>query len=378
MKLDGTPDSLERAVAALEAANPPAWSERAALASGLGDVLRSVKAPDALGTAVGLLRRLAGDEKWEVRKAVAESLMHLRTDDFDDLITRLANDSTAWVRKAAERTLARRRRIEQVETRKRQRIESVYDDYDWFLNKYGQTAAERALRIGERYFEILASAATHEIRGVLTSLEGALANAAGDDVTPDEREANLAKAQERADFLNRILNDLRGYAQELTCEFRRENLAEIVAEAIALVEDKVQPTDRTLAEIDLRNEIPDFIVIEASRHLLVQAFTNVIHNAFDAVDPGGTVTIGADLGEEGRVVVRVTDDGVGMSTDEVKDAFVPFKTSKKNQGGTGFGLPIAKKIVDAHGGAIRIASEEDRGTTVSVTLPITQEDRSEE
>jgi len=304
--------------------------------------------------------------------------MHLRTDDFDEMITRLANDSTAWVRKAAERTLARRRRIEQVETKKRQRIESVYDDYDWFLNKYGQTAAERALRIGERYFEILASAATHEIRGVLTSLEGALANAAGDDLPPEDRDASLAKARERADFLNRILDDLKGYAQELTCEFQRENLGEIVAEAIALVEDKVRATGRSLAEVDLRNEIPDFIVIEASRYQLVQVFANVIRNAFEAVDPGGTVTVAADLGEEGRVVVRVTDDGVGMSADEAKDAFVPFKTSKKNQGGTGFGLPIAKKIVDAHGGAIRIESSEDRGTTVSITLPITQEDRSEE
>lgn len=378
MELDGTPDSLERAMAALGAADPPAWSERAELASCLGEVLGSAKAPAAVAPAVELLRRLADDEKWEVRKAVAESLMHLRTDDFDDLITRLANDSTAWVRKAAERTLARRRRIEQVETKKRQRIESVYDDYEWFLNKYGQTAAERALRIGERYFEILASAATHEIRGVLTSLEGALANAAGDDASAEERATNLTKARERADFLNRILNDLKGYAQELTCEFQRENLGEIIAEATALVEDKVRPTGRTLEEIDLRSEIPDFIVIEASRYQLVQVFTNVIRNAFEAVDPGGTVTIGADLGEEDRVIVLVTDDGVGMSAGEVKDAFVPFKTSKKNEGGTGFGLPIAKKIVDAHGGAIRITSQEDRGTTVSITLPITRGEGSEE
>ena len=378
MELDETPAGLERVLAQLQAADSPPWSERAELASRLGDSLRSIKAPDALGTASRLLRRLAEDEKWEVRKAAAESLMHLRTDEFDVLISRLANDSNAWVRKAAERTLARRRRIEQVETKKRQRIEGVYDEYDWFINKYGQTAADRALRIGERYFEILASAATHEIRGVLTSLEGALARAAGDDVSPEDREANLTKARERADFLNRILDDLKGYAQELTCEFQRENLRDIVAEAVALVEDKVRPTGRSLTEIDLQNGIPDFLVVEASRYQLVQVFANVIRNAFEAVDPGGVVTVAAELGDEDRAVIRVTDNGVGMSADEAKDAFVPFKTSKKNQGGTGFGLPIAKKIVEAHGGAIQIDSVEERGTTVSIALPINQGDRSDE
>jgi len=375
MVIDGSQDSLERALQRFEKGVSTPWPDRAKLASQLGDSLRSIKTPESLVLAVRLLKHLAEDEKWEVRKATAESLMHLRSDEFDVLISRLANDSTAWVRKAAERTLARRKRLEQVETKKRQRIEGVYDDYDWFVEKYGRTAADRALRIGERYFEILASAATHEIRGVLTSLIGVLEQLSKDGVSAADRAAGLEKAQERAAFLDRILDDMKGYAQELSCDFQRENLRDIVDAAIELVEDKIRSTGRSLADVDVLNEVESFVFLEASRYQMVQVFENVIRNAFESTDENGRIRITGDLGDEKRIVVSISDNGVGMSPEEIKDAFIPFKTSKKNQGGTGFGLAIAKKIVQAHGGTIVMESIEDQGTTVVITLPLTQEDR---
>ena len=375
MDIDGTRNTLERALERLRQDDAPPWPDRARLASQLGDCLRSVRAPDALAACVRLLHALAEDEKWEVRKAAAESLMHLRSDDFDALASRLANDANAWVRKAAERTLARRKRLEQVETKKRQRIEGVFDDYDWFVEKYGRTAADRALRIGERYFEILASAATHEIRGILTSLSGALEQLGKDGLSANEHAAGLEKARERTAFLNRILDDMKGYAQELSCDFRRENLREIVEAAIDLVGDKVRSADRTLADVDVANEVAEFVSLEASRYQLVQVFENVIRNAFESTDEDGRIRISSDLADEKCVVVSVADNGVGMSPEEEKDAFIPFRTSKKNQGGTGFGLAIAKKIVLAHGGTIVMQSAEDRGTTVKITLPLTQQDR---
>jgi len=369
MVIDGSQDSLERALQRFDEGVSTPWPDRAKLASQLGDSLRSIRTPEALVLAVRLLRHLAEDEKWEVRKATAESLMHLRSDEFDVLISRLANDSTAWVRKAAERTLARRKRLEQVETKKRQRIEGVYDDYDWFVEKYGRTAADRALRIGERYFEILASAATHEIRGVLTSLIGVLEQLSKDGVSPVDRATGLEKAQERAAFLDRILDDMKGYAQELSCDFQRENLRDIVDAAIELVEDKIRSTGRSLADVDVLNEIESFVFLEASRYQMVQVFENVIRNAFESTDENGRIRITGDLGDEKRITVSVIDNGVGMSPEEIKDAFIPFRTSKKNQGGTGFGLAIAKSIISAHGGSIRAESEPGKFTRLTFTLP---------
>ena len=375
MLIDGSRDSIERALQRLEQGDAMPWPDRAKLAAQLGECLRSIRTPEAISVAVRLLRNLADDEKWEVRKATAESLMHLRSDEFDVLISHLANDSTAWVRKAAERTLARRKRLEQVETKKRERIEGVFDDYDWFMEKYGRTAADRALRIGERYFEILASAATHEIRGVLTSLTGALEQLERDGLSVADHAAGLAKARERAAFLNRILNDMKGYAQELSCDFHRENMRDIVDAAIELVEDKVRSTGRSLTDAEVTNQVADFVLLEASRYQLVQVFENVIRNAFESTEANGRIRITSDLADEKCIVVSVADNGVGMSPEEIKDAFIPSKTSKKNQGGTGFGLAIAKKIVQAHGGAISMRSAEDQGTTVEITLPLTQQDR---
>ncbi|MFA4974806.1 MAG: ATP-binding protein [bacterium] len=373
------PSDLENALQRLLAGAPPMpWPERQALAAQVGQTLRAARPPEIILSAVRLLHILSADDKWEVRQAVADSLMHLRSDDFDPMISRLASDSNAWVRKAAERTLGRRKRLMRVEAQKQQKIEGVYEDYDWFVNKYGHTAAERALRIGERYFEILASAATHEIRGVLTSLAGALDQAAKSGLSQDGQLDQLSKARERAAFLNRILDDLKGYAQDLSCDFRRENLRDIVEAAFELANDKLKTSATSLRAIQLHREVPDHIALDACRHQLVQAFANVIQNAVEAVDRDGRVTVAAALAENACVAIRVTDNGVGMSPAEKRDAFIPFKTSKKNQGGTGFGLPIAKKIVQAHGGSITIESVEDQGTTVTVTLPLTQQDRLEE
>lgn len=378
MEINEAQGGFDEAMRRLRADPPMSWAERQTLATQAGNHLRKAKSPDAIVSSVALLKVLADDQKWEVRKAVADALMHLLSGDFDPLITRLANDSNAWVRKAAVRTLSRRKRLDRVEIQKQQRLENVHDDYNWFVNKYGRSAADRALRIGERYFEILGSAATHEIRGVLTSLVGALDHLGEEGLPASERRKHLIKAQERAAFLNRILDDLKGYAQELSCDFRRENLREIVDAAVELVADKLRTTQRNLDEITLRNEVPDFVHLEASRYQLVQVFANIMRNAFEATDKGGVVTVTAELRDERHVDVRIADNGVGMSREEMKDAFIPFKTSKKNEGGTGFGLPIAKKIVEAHGGVIKMESEEDRGTTVTVRLPITQENRLEE
>ena len=196
-----------------------------------------------------------------------------------------------------------------------------------------------------------------------------------DGVSAADRAAGLEKAQERAAFLDRILDDMKGYAQELSCDFQRENLRDIVDAAIELVEDKIRSTGRSLSAVEVLSEVEDFVFLEASRYQMVQVFENVIRNAFESTDENGRIRITGDLGDEKRIVVSISDNGVGMSPEEIKDAFIPFRTSKKNQGGTGFGLAIAKKIVQAHGGSIVMESTEDQGTTVVITLPLTQEDR---
>ena len=119
--------------------------------------------------------------------------------------------------------------------------------------------------------------------------------------------------------------------------------------------------------------------VEAHRHRLLQAFSNIIQNAFEAYDGlaiPGKLQVGAHLDGERRVVISFADDGCGMSEEALRDAFQLYSSGKSY--GTGFGLPLAKKIVESeHGGSIRLASTKGKGTTVTVALPLEQEDRQE-
>jgi signal transduction histidine kinase len=93
---------------------------------------------------------------------------------------------------------------------------------------------------------------------------------------------------------------------------------------------------------------------------------NVLMNAAQAMNGQGAITIKlADT--EGRPSISIADAGPGMTPDVLELAFEPFFTTKSR--GTGLGLPLAKRIVDAHGGEIRIETPAHGGTTVTLVLP---------
>ncbi len=116
-----------------------------------------------------------------------------------------------------------------------------------------------------------------------------------------------------------------------------------------------------------------------ARHYIVAAVRNVLTNAYEAVLAredkacSGRITLDACLVEGTEVRIIVKDDGVGMSADDFREvqAFIPGRISKKGNGrGTGFGLPTARRYVEAHGGTVTIESTESVGTTVSIIMPL--------
>ncbi|MBF0583419.1 MAG: HAMP domain-containing histidine kinase, partial [Magnetococcales bacterium] len=126
-------------------------------------------------------------------------------------------------------------------------------------------------------------------------------------------------------------------------------------------------------EVDIR--IDPSITLDANRHLLLQALTNIIQNSVDAY--AGThclpiIAITAHEHNGSRVQVIISDQGCGMSEEAVNDAFQLFATSKPH--GTGFGLTIAKKIIESdHNGTVYLESVKGKGTTVTIVLPKEQE-----
>lgn len=111
---------------------------------------------------------------------------------------------------------------------------------------------------------------------------------------------------------------------------------------------------------------PEEILLDGER--ISRLITNLLDNCRKAVGRNGNISIETST-DESVLVIKVTDDGIGIMEDDLKNVFEPFYT-KNSSGGTGLGMLIVKNIVEAHEGYVTIESEVNKGTEVVVTLPL--------
>jgi PAS domain S-box-containing protein len=106
---------------------------------------------------------------------------------------------------------------------------------------------------------------------------------------------------------------------------------------------------------------------------LEQVLLNLVSNAVKFTPPGGKVHVAAALGPDGKLSISVADTGIGMADDEIPRALQPFgqidNSLTRPHGGTGLGLPLAKRLVELHGGTLVLESQPGRGTTVTISFP---------
>ena len=354
------------------------WSQRRALAKAAAEQLAQVGPTEA---AMSLLLVLAEDPKWEVRKDVADCLLMVPDDEFPRLAAKLSEDSNLFVQKATQRALDRRRRGQQTAQKKRRDLDQLQDQYANIEKMHGSIAAEKARQMAERLYDVLVGATVHDMRNILgplksgiTSLLGHL-NDNGLDATLFKK--NLTKMGHQAEMLERLLDDMRAYSQPTPADRRRERLVDVVKEAHGMVLDAFRATGRDPAKVKVWIDVPENLTVEMSRYQIVRAVSNVLKNAYEsfANDPqtfsAGEVRLIARTVDGEYVEIVVEDNGMGLSAEELEEVrrFVPGGTSKKTHG-TGFGLPIAKRKIEDHGGSLAIDSQEDKGTTVTITLPV--------
>jgi len=113
---------------------------------------------------------------------------------------------------------------------------------------------------------------------------------------------------------------------------------------------------------------PDLPPVAGDAELLQQALTNLVTNAIQAMPKGGTVTLGARLGSDGSVEIRVADEGVGIPAHDLEKIFRLYYTTKSE--GSGIGLSMVYRTVQMHDGRIDVESEVNHGTVMVVTLPV--------
>ena len=113
--------------------------------------------------------------------------------------------------------------------------------------------------------------------------------------------------------------------------------------------------------------------MNGDRERLEQVVINILSNAVKYTPSGGHIVLSAARRDEGHVMIRVKDDGMGIPKDDIPRLFERFyrvdKARSRAKGGSGLGLAIAKEMVEAHRGTIYLESQLDEGTTVTVVLP---------
>ena len=225
---------------------------------------------------------------------------------------------------------------------------------------------DRLAAVGE-----MAAAIAHEVKNHLTGIE-VMAGLLRRKITDaPEAQSMLTDIINEAKMANSIVQDVLAFVRPIRLQVERTAVADAVRAAVKLADTKARRGD-TSVDVRVPRGLPP---IHGDQYQLAQLFTNLLINAYEAMEGRGRVVITAktlrvDDGAEGRdvVVVELADEGPGMPQEIADKVFSPFFTTKPQ--GSGLGLSIVGKIVNAHDGSIDLETLPGRGTLIRVTLPV--------
>jgi two-component system, NtrC family, sensor kinase len=210
----------------------------------------------------------------------------------------------------------------------------------------------------------LAGSIAHEIKNPLISIEG-FAERIGKTNDP-ERIGNYAKTiSEDAKRLSKVLVNLLDFSR--MNEPKREILG-----VNELVDDTVLFMEHHLTRFrNIRLTVvkgSDLSRVNVDRIQIQQILVNIIMNAAQAMPEGGTIGVTTAF-REGRVNISIADSGPGIRPEDLEKIFEPFFTTKMRGEGTGLGLPLCKRLIEANEGKIEVESLAGKGTTFTLLLP---------
>jgi signal transduction histidine kinase len=353
------------------------WAERRELVQCCVESQKSrPKAPS--DQALELIDLLLDDPRMEVRKAIADQMHLLPEHSFYQAATKLIKDHNAFVRAAAERAMERRKRSDTGPSRRR-RVSRAEADLSNLEGLIGTKGAAMVHKHAQNLFEVIVGTSVHELRSIITGMKGNVENLlkeceAGHGVNGAKRVG--PRLRQSFLFVERLMDDMKAFTQ-VTPEMRRnERVADVVGEAVTLVTEHFKAHQFDVSMVRLNIDVPISISAPMSRMAMVLALRNLIKNAFEAhmTEPGkfvvGEVEVTAKTRDDAAVIV-IRDTGTGLSEEELQQIrqMVPGRTSKRYYG-TGYGLPMAHRNINNHGGSLKIESVEEQGTTITVKLPL--------
>lgn len=365
-------DSSAERQALFQALSAHDWSVTLQAVTAAERALRDTIVGDAhADPIVQKLATLASHPKWEVRRAVANAAARVPHPAFEAPLAKLALDDNNRVRLAAEQAALRRRDSRHASTLGKQhqdRINSILDD---IAARFGTKGRDAVRRAADEIANIFARELYHEAIKLMSPLafsaETLRSQLLEGRVPVEALVDEAARMGRRVEQVRNILDAMRAYTAQPPLSYKPEVLRDVIQEAATVaIESDSTRSRRPAIEIDIATTL----VVCVARGRLVQALTNVLVNAIEAYGDGESpkpIEVKAHL-QQGIVGIAVKDSGCGMSEETQRDALTLFATSKPN--GTGFGLPLAVKIIESeHGGRLTLESVKGRGTLVRITIP---------
>jgi signal transduction histidine kinase len=249
--------------------------------------------------------------------------------------------------------------LERAATTLRERTEELADSHAELRQIQDELTSKKQLAaVGE-----LAAAIAHEVRNPLAVIVNAVAGLRRGNLREDARANLLDIVEEEAGRLNRLVGDLLRFARPVSVNRLPVSLVELA--------NRARSTLREPYELSIETDgSPECETVWVDPNLFRLVIDNLISNARQAMRNGGTVKVRLRKDPNAKVPsvrLEIQDSGRGMGADVRRRATDPFFTTRPS--GTGLGLPIVVRIIEAHGGTLSIESSEGSGTTVSVSVP---------
>jgi signal transduction histidine kinase len=253
--------------------------------------------------------------------------------------------------------LADRERVQRlrVESTKKE-LENVYTELRENVEKMKKT--ERLSAAGQ-----LAASLAHEIRNPLASISGAAGILKRGNASPDNRQECLGILEKESQRLNKLLTNFLDFARPRLPRYQRVDPSALVHSVTVLARHTAMRQQVAILD-DLPQQLP---IIDCDAEQMKQVLLNVVLNAIQATHGGGSVILRA-FANGANLCIEVSDEGCGISPQQLDRMFEPFFTTKES--GTGLGLAVAANIVEQHGGWLRASNNPAGGMTFRLELPL--------
>ena len=294
------------------------------------------------------------------------------TKPYDLLFRNLKQKESDLTRHAAELTEVNDKLVQEVAERKKAEAkQKILQDQLEHYSKHLEALVEektKQLKDAERLAAIgqTAGMVGHDIRNPLQAIIGEvyLANSEITSLPDSQEKTNLLESlnmiKQNIEYMNKIVLDLQDFAKPLNPCPEETNLEKMIQEL--LIRNGVPAKIQTEAKIE-----SDVRIIKADSAYMKRILGNLVSNAVQAMPDRGKLAVQA-YREKTAVVITVQDTGVGISEDAREKLFTPLFTTKAK--GQGFGLAVVKRLTEALGGTVTFESQEGKGTTFTLILPL--------